>query len=1847
MSAYSTRILQDSPAYYFKIDNSTVDSAGSVTPTVTTGGSNTFYTTGGVNNSGYIYVGATSGSGYGFSFSDTTAIFNDRTFTIEGFFKVASADMTSGAKWLFHTGDTQNGVYLQKTDKLYVVGLFNGTQVDSSAITVAYDQWTHFAVVVNTSTMKLYINGTEVGSATTPASISMDSAAKYFMQSTTNRAGIKGNFDELSVFNSALSSTIIGEHFAAFADANVSSSVLTSSGLFVNPTITVEKNNSYSASPMTASAASGDHFASTVYFPTTLDSYLASLSLEQRFKFDLLSPSNLGTGGATTLFKFGNPIIMGVGPDGYPVTEFYGDSDAASYSQTTSTIFTPEVSDNDFTIGVWFKFVSDFGTQSKTIMSFTGSSTHDEITIGVSNEKLIYRYETSSGDNSHTSTADVVDGNWHFAAIRHTGTSLTYYLDGSSIHTATTTGSRNTPTVLGFGFGGTTGNTKKWYLSNAFISTAATIGSTEVSNIWTAGTHQIQGNAFLPMPAFKNNTAYNDYTETLNPIYNIRFNESTGLPINYGSSSGYTGLYIYGSAYSTKQTSKNNHAYKFTNYNTAIGEGYNIGSGFSDNTKTVSIYAKLIQPTTDEIIYLDGAFGYGQGFWLNSYLGGVQFIFAPTGSYGDWKIITAGTSYFGDWHLYTMVRDGSDMKFFVDGKQIGSTQTITGYDLTNTGPFYVGGGETIWYGYSAATTEKYLDELQIFDYALTQQQIFEMYRSITIDGPSATTSLFVHPSISAGFGPTVSAAPATASGLFVDPTQQDEINPTIAPMTAFGTFVHPNYEAIDNVSNAADPMTASATAENPVISVNEVLGVLHMEASAEMGDHEVLIPGRVNANPMIANPATMVHPAFTSTLGALIRPTAFTASAAMPIPPAYFLLTDDPYYVRLFAQHAQQNIQDAFITSTTGNQATTEVAHTFLKFFDDVTEPITIGSGRYLENELQDKIFQDPGSTDTDKDQIIPSIGASLEPTPKVSLGFFDDVQRKAVRLENIEFSLPEQKYNSQRQFSLEFTFKSTKANQIISKGFWQSFTGTQGQYSALGLYDGKIYVGALNKGTGDRTVHPLNPALTSDKYFLGNKLVNDGQWHHIVIQYGWEDNRIQIWIDGQLDRQFIANVRLARLNVIGSNNTGTNYQADFYTSAWSYDPQAFISNRDITLNYFKSLKSSPIEAEPMTASLNIGQGTRGEGNRGRALLLYWKPINNEFGSTDSTTSVDNGQYGYFDEPTFDNSVLTIDYNQDPPREWYGWDLYPVDINGYYVSDLVKEEAYGGSQNIIPDQTFSYYLTGQSAPNKTFKVNRRGYFRDNVTDARRYIDLINDIDLGQFDAIMFRNYPDQSGEIDQVAGAEVSDSYFNLREKKLYEDFVASLRAAVDTGVSLFISNSQLALDMGIIDGYEEISDLTDVDIDNDPYSPTQATASAAALSSGVWLDTWKNNKLRVVNTLPGLTDDASYIWKDTMYFQNDDEVSFGDPSRDFDSYEYRSNGLAVGDEFIISDFNANWPIKYKAVPFNHVKAGTVITGFSNTYRNGTAEIVNPYRDYATSIALPAGTILNGTALGGKIFVNFTESFNPRTQASNARKHNGATDYGLVDLIQDSWIEVAFANGVITAAERVELLASPNNLDRQLAAGTITQSEYNKAVRWDLNGMNVLAQRISLDAKVVADTNEANNKFLKTKVNKSGVASTSAVYYSTTQFFTFKFARRFRTMVIDTPSMLTRGLRWLSNRVVDEGLVNRTQATTASAIMINPSVVVDKQASYGAQVMLASGYIVEAFGDDQTAAGIAALPFTADARFGEFTKNINAAVMTATALLKEPRTIAVEIDEIVVYIHHVDPVLYVREDIIK
>mgnify|MGYP007090462660 CR=1 FL=1 len=315
-----------------------------------------------------------------------------------------------------------------------------------------------------------------------------------------------------------------------------------------------------------------------------------------------------------------------------------------------------------------------------------------------------------------------------------------------------------------------------------------------------------------------------------------------------------------------------------------------------------------------------------------------------------------------------------------------------------------------------------------------------------------------------------------------------------------------------------------------------------------------------------------------------------------------------------------------------------------------------------------------------------------------------------------------------------------------------------------------------------------------------------------------------------------------------------------------------------------------------MTAIADITPNTKGAGNKARALLLYWWPVTREFG-TDSIVSNDRGQYGLDDVPTFDKSVYTYDYENEIPQEYYGWDIFPVSVTGY-AGDL------GGNKSPFIKDT---------------ALQSGGLYINPITSAPRYLDVANDIDLSAFDAIFFRNFPDQSEERDSYIREEFSDQYFNLKEKELYNDFIASLRAATDTGISLFITNSQLAIDLGIIEGYEQVPDLSSGS--GDPYAPTVMPSGANLSESlGLFEDMHRNNRVRVVNTIDGLTNEAGYIWQDWAYFRGGvgegaDPFS-GEPNRPFISLLNKPNGLQVGDTFVISD--ATWQASYfEAVPFN------------------------------------------------------------------------------------------------------------------------------------------------------------------------------------------------------------------------------------------------------------------------------------------------------------------------------------------
>jgi hypothetical protein len=168
-----------------------------------------------------------------------------------------------------------------------------------------------------------------------------------------------------------------------------------------------------------------------------------------------------------------------------------------------------------------------------------------------------------------------------------------------------------------------------------------------------------------------------------------------------------------------------------------------------------------------------------------------------------------------------------------------------------------------------------------------------------------------------------------------------------------------------------------------------------------------------------------------------------------------------------------------------------------------------------------------------------------------------------------------------------------------------------------------------------------------------------------------------------------------------------------------------------------------------------------------------------------------------------------------------------------------------------------------------------------------------------------------------------------------------------------------------------------------------------------------------------------------------------------------------------------------------------------------------------------------------------------------------------------------------------------------------------------------------------------------TKTRKSGTSYAAKVSTSS-QWFSFKYSYQYPRMGIKVPSILTRGFWWLSNRESYDGIIQRPVALTANAIFVNPAVIAQKDKSVNATSMVSSARIVQPAGTGATSTVFAPLPLTATAKMNDYVTRYLATPMTASAVLRTNNTIfTTNVDEVVVYIYHTDPILYLREDVIK
>jgi hypothetical protein len=1860
-----------------------------------------------------IYLNGTSR--YDLSPLPAFSLFDDKSFSIEMWVKASATDVSSQYQpQLFtvnHATATNRYITLEFVGSAFGGStgkisweVINGSGTSNSVLTTQTyndNNWHHIVATLNTTSMKLYVDGTLKASKNVSyGTFDFDASplGKKFIGNS-----YRGRIDEFAVYDYELTPQNILDNFNAGASVDFAPGVLgTASALAVQPTQTTTAQ--LTAAPMTASADGSGHAASTIDLPKLLNTYMGELTLETWFKFDI----------NRYLQNYGSGTTAGANWTGTPKNDVAGGIQGTGSISLNNTDLVLQIGtqmssllqDEDFAIGFWVKKL----TKEATTAFFTSLlSTGTDLVEFSWNADGGIRFRINAGNQNHdiSSSTDITDGEWHFVVGKFSSNTQQLWIDNTSIGT-NTINQGLTLDITRFQGGGSTDDIS---LSQFFIATSANIGTTQIANIYDYGIPtSTQAAAYMPPAVPRFNSAFNDYIQSKSPLFDFRMDEGSGVPANFGSAEITLSSELSPQGYVQNENGLNTRTFKFTDRAQGLRGNYNLSSGTlsSNNTATIGVLFKTNWKTLGHThVGLGGTVSGSNGMYLNTINTGVLRVFSGNAN-GTTTNLT-GTTDFTDnkWHLAIVVQEANTLKLYVDGKLEASTTRSTAF--TDAGQFSIalppGLTQT-----ANNTLVKFIDEAFATNTAFTAQEVFEAWQALRLEMDTTATAELPMPTNIAGTGTTQTVDEATASTLFEMPTFITEQILDAAPGTASALFVLPNFggNVVVDANYGHTAATASAVFHNPQFQIGDFHSADHMDASAYMVHPTSISGGQISVSTHIGGPATFVMPGVVTIKGARVFAEPARARSIFPLPPAYIQLSDDQWYVRLLEGHADR-LQEAPQTIGTGtnlpNQPTTDVIKGgFLTFFDDINGDITTTTTiKTIKSEIPAFYFTRADAYSYDQNgNILPpnttkaeaearATRQSSNPTPRLGFGYFDPFERKAVRVENIEFPLPgTTSQNSQRPYNLEFSIRTTKQDQILAHGLKTSALYNSRTVGVIGLSDGKIYLAEDGRaeysltGPGIRGLYAVSaphPKKFKDRaqYLLSRKSIADGQWHHVIIQRGWNDGRTQIWIDGQLDRQFgvqisdggdpsytnipgLDGTNTIRPYILGFNSNEELLYSDFETSAWNFYPGRFLTTQQITLNNAAYLKYEPIKAEPMTATLAMTQNNIGKGNRSRMLLLYW--WQNRVGYNQFVTSTSAGiTTGYDGNNSPFSPEDLIDYPKVGPKDYYGWDVFPVSITGRTgTSDIFTE---------------------------TVRKTNAGYV-DIETGSYRMLDLQKDLDLSQFDMIMFANYPTTSAQLDEFIREEFIDDYFGTTEKDVYFDFLKSLRKAVDSGISLFVQFDQLARDLKIYNKVDRIpvfqesdlevfdgSDLRAIETTSNSWNTQQnkpniipAYPTGGERTRAYFPDRANNMRHRIVNTKEFLTDDATFIWTDHAYYQANSELDFTAPDRRWDRYEYRINGLEVGAEFIFGNPSGTTAFgnlrakqeSFLAVPFENVLAGKIITAQPEKYYKRGELVDNPYKNYAHSIALDEGDMLDGKPLGGKIFVSISETFWDYTDEER-----------FVDLYSDYWIDMIYNLGFFgkkqseggdgtAEAERDQL----KNSDQYISPVGLTQENYNHATYWSRNDDFVFVQIqnggdlgitlglfFNIEADVVnrVSKTRASISSLPRRRDAAGRFASGSGSTSGGLFFQISNGRTTKTSNVYVPNLLTRGMLWLSDRIRPSGLVLRAESMSASTRFQPANPVVDKDVNINSSAMLSNAIIGSNITGTITreiiSITLTTLPLTSSAFMPALGKQILPDEFLSNARMVMPGVFAYSLEEVVLKIENNEAVLYIKGDKIR
>ena len=364
-----------------------------------------------------------------------------------------------------------------------------------------------------------------------------------------------------------------------------------------------------------------------------------------------------------TLTVSGSPSVQRFSPFNPTVPYDTATIGGSGYFDGSSYLTTPSssqpVASGDFTISAWF-YLTSFSNSYYVVGGNWTSGLPGEWLIQIQNNGAI-RFLTN-GSTSFSSSGLVSLNQWYYFSATRSGTTVTASLNGTSFASYTLVGALgliSESIYIGEQAGGSwpfAGYISDFrFVTSNLGSTVPTIPATAVS-----GTQLLTNftNAGIPDLAMQND---------LQTVGSAQVSTST---VKYGTGS----LYFDGS----------------TGYLTAPNKPvYQLGSG----DFTIECWINFNSLSTNRgILYFatayDSAFSYGLQwasnnlyFWYSTSGGAASYLSAP------WTPST------GTWYHLAVTRNGSNLKFFINGTQIGTTQSLSGITLYATSANLIVGGE--------------------------------------------------------------------------------------------------------------------------------------------------------------------------------------------------------------------------------------------------------------------------------------------------------------------------------------------------------------------------------------------------------------------------------------------------------------------------------------------------------------------------------------------------------------------------------------------------------------------------------------------------------------------------------------------------------------------------------------------------------------------------------------------------------------------------------------------------------------------------------------------------------------------------------------------------------------------------------------------------------------------------------------------------------------------------------------------------------------------------------------------------------------------------------------------------